>query len=220
MEENARVRGLYSLCKWIDNTSPKSSNRLVTMTLGKYGFVSSDYNGPSPRHDEFWLVRIDREIKANTLQGCFVLTPVKHIERNEIEFLVPGIGQYTEFYEDGIRYIIPADKDKYYLLPLAHRKGIKDVRSVIVVNFMLARFNNANRYFHFPNESGYIEEQSDNQLQHRQAGQQLQHAQQGQPNAIPHTVDVQASTGGYVKPSTANAIQQYTFATKTPYDGN
>lgn len=217
MQENARVRGLYTLCKWIDNTSPKSVNRLVTMTLGKYGFVSSDYSGPSPRHDEFWLVRIDREIKANTLQGCFVLTPVKHIERCEIEFLVPGLGQYTEFYEEGIRYIIPTDRDKYYLLPLMHRKGIKDVRSVIVVNYMLAKFNNTNRYFHFPSESGYLEEQEATQLQHKPT--QIATTSTSYTGHQPAT---HARSSDYAD-SQAHATSSHpslsAYAQKTPYDG-
>lgn len=160
MEENSRVRGLYTIVKIIDNNSRSSANRLVTMTLGKYGFINTDYDGPSPRHDEFWLVRIDREIKANTLQGCFVLTPVRRVDRADIDFLVPGCGQYTEFYESGIRYVLPKDKSKYYLLPLEHRKRIKDVRSVIVVNFALAKYSQSDRYFHFPSEPGYDEEQA------------------------------------------------------------
>lgn len=160
MLENARIRGLYSVVKFLDNKSQSSSNRLVTMTLGKYGFVNTDYEGPSPKHDEFWLVRIDREICANTLKGCLVLTPVKHVERKDIHTLVPGCEMYTEFYEDGIRYVLPRDKEKYYILPLDHRKRIRDVRSVIVVNFSLAKFTNSDRYFHYPTESGYVEEQA------------------------------------------------------------
>ena len=159
MDENARIRGLYTVIKLIDNTVVASPNRLVTMTLGKYGFINSDYSGPSPRHDEFWLVRIDREIKANSLKGCFVLTPVRQVDRQDISPLVPGVGQYSEFTEAGIRYILPVDKEKYYLLPLEHRKNIKSVRSVIVVNFALAQFTQSERYFHFPNEPGYQEEQ-------------------------------------------------------------
>lgn len=201
MVENSRVRGLYTLAKWTDNTSPTSSNRLVTRTLGKYGFVSSDYDGPSPRHDEFWLVRIDREIQANSLKGCFVLTPVKPVERKDIGLLVSGLGQYTEFYEDGIRYVIPADKDKYYIMPLAHRKGIKDVRSVIVVNFMLARFNNSDRYFHFPSEAGYEEEQG--QYKNEQHGSSI-------PSLSSH--EYKSSTLTFEKP----ALSQHQ---RTPYDG-
>ena len=35
----------------------------------------------------------------------------------------------------------------------------RSVRSVIVVNFALAQFTQSERYFHFPNEPGYQEEQ-------------------------------------------------------------
>lgn len=158
MEENVRIRGLFTVIKFIDNPAQSSPNRLVTLTLGKFGFVNTDYTGPSPKHDEFWLVRIDREIKANSVKGCFVLTPIKHIDRQDISSLIPGCGQYNEHSESGIRYIIPVNKERYYILPLESRKNIKSVRSVIVVNFSLAKFQNTDRYFFFPGESGYKEE--------------------------------------------------------------
>jgi hypothetical protein len=159
MEENTRVRGLYSVVKWIDNVDPSSPNRLITLTLGKYSFVNSDYRGPTPRHDEFWLARIDREINANSVKGCFVLTPVKYVQRSDIITLIPGIGAFNDFEEDGIRYILPHDREKFYVAPLAYRKEIKSVRSVIVVNFMYAGFGSSERYFYFPQESGYSDEQ-------------------------------------------------------------
>lgn len=161
MEENTRVRNLYTLVKWINNVDPESQNRLISMTLGKYGFVNSDYHGPTPRHDEFWLSRIDREINANSIKGCFVLTPVRIVDRDVIDKLVPlpGLSTYTEFEEDGIRYILPADREQFYVMPLFYRRAIKSVRSVIVVNFMFAGFGNSDRYFYFPQEAGYSEEQ-------------------------------------------------------------
>ena len=161
MQENARIRGLYTVVKMIDNPVQSSPNRLVTKTMGKYGFINTDYDGPAPRHDEFWLVKIDREIKANSLQGCFVITPVKHIDRQDVSYLVKGVGQYNEYEESGIRYVLPVDdRDKYYVLPLEHRKHMKSVRSVIVVNFSLAGFSNSDRYFYYPGESGYKEERA------------------------------------------------------------
>lgn len=159
MEENTRVRGLYSVVKFIDNVDSKSPNRLITMTLGKYGFVNSDYRGPTPNHDEFWLARIDREIKANSVKGCFVLTPVKPINRRDITTLIPGVNPFKDWEEDGIRYILPSDREKFFVAPLEYRKAIKSVRSVIVVNFMFAGFGNSERYFYFPQEVGYSEEQ-------------------------------------------------------------
>ena len=47
MEENTRVRDLYTVVKWTNNVDPDSQNRLISMTLGKYGFVNSDYRGPT-----------------------------------------------------------------------------------------------------------------------------------------------------------------------------
>lgn len=151
MEENIRIRGVFSVVKFIDNVDKNSSNRVITKTLGKYGFVNSDYFGPCPNHDEFWLVKIDREIRANSVQGCFILTPVKSLHRQQIETLVPGTGSYTEFNEDGIRYILPLDKERYYILPLTHRKHVKSVSAIIVVNFSLAQFQDK-RYF-FTNQA-------------------------------------------------------------------
>lgn len=138
--------------KFIDNVDKNSSNVVITKTLGKYGFVNADYYGPCPNHDEFWLVKIDREIRANNVQGCFILTPVKHIPRQQIETLVPGTGSYKEFNENGIRYVLPVDKDRYYILPLEHRKHVKSVRAIIVVNFSLAQFQDRPYFYQSPTE--------------------------------------------------------------------
>lgn len=198
MQENARIRGLFTIVKFIDNPVPSSPNRLVTKTIGKYGFVSSDYEGPAPKHDEFWLVRIDREIKANSLQGCFVLTPVKPIDRQDISILVSGVGHYSEYEEEGIRYILPVDKDKYYVLPLEHRKNIKTVRSVIVVNFSLAKFVTGDRYFYYPTEDGYHEERESYTEPGRTSG----------------------GRGPAPAKTWANASQLTASKMQTPYDGN
>ena len=136
MDENHRIRGIYTVCKFIMNATydTRNQNRIITKTLGKFGVVDTDYQGPCPNHDEFWLVKIVKEIKAGTPMGCIVLTPIMKLERNQIRSIVPNTGMSTVFVEDGICYVTPNNQKGYFLIPLEYRKSNKDYRVTICVN--------------------------------------------------------------------------------------
>jgi len=136
MDENHRIRGIFTVCKFIVNASydVRNQNRIITKTLGKFGVVDTDYQGPSPNHDEFWLCKIVKEIKAGTPKGCIVLTPIMRLERNQIKSLIPNTGRSTEFVEDGICYVTPTNPNGYYLIPLEYRKSNKEFRVTLCVN--------------------------------------------------------------------------------------
>lgn len=136
MEENVRIRGVYTVVKFILNTNydTRNQNRIITKTLGKFGVVDTDYQGPCPNHDEFWLCKIVKEIKAGTPKGCIVLTPIMKLDRNCIKSLIPNTGLSTEYVENGICYVTPSNPNNYYLIPLDYRKSNKAHRVTICVN--------------------------------------------------------------------------------------
>ena len=134
MEENHRIRGIFTVVKFIvnNNYDEKNQNRILTKTLGKYGVVDTDYKGPCPNHDEFWLVKTVKEIKVNSPKGCIVLTPISKIDRSQVKSIIPGTGFSTEFEEMGICYVTPNNKQHYYMIPLEFRKLNKDHRYICV----------------------------------------------------------------------------------------
>ena len=136
MDENVRIRGIYTCVKFIMNTNydTKNQNRIITKTLGKFGVVDTDYNGPTPDHDQFWLTKIVKEIKAGTPKGCIVLTPIMKLDRLWIKPLIPKTGLSTEYEENGISYVTPTNQSQYYIIPLDYRKSVKTCRVMICVN--------------------------------------------------------------------------------------
>lgn len=136
MEENLRIRGIFTVVKFIVNSNfdEKNQNRILTKTLGKFGVVDTDYNGPCPNHDEFWLVKIVKEIKVNSPKGCIVLTPIMKLDKRQVKTIVPGMGFSTEYEELGICYVTPTNKQNYYMIPLEYRKLNKVHRVTICVN--------------------------------------------------------------------------------------
>lgn len=124
MDDNSRIRGVYTVCKFIVNTDQeKSRNRIITKTLGKFGVINMDYKGPCPKHDELWLVKIDKEIKCNEAIGCLVLTPIYSIPVEKVFPLIPGTQCSTEYIENGVCYVIPNNREKYYMVPIGYRKA-------------------------------------------------------------------------------------------------
>lgn len=136
MDENVRIRGIYTVVKFIVNTNfdDRNQNRIITKTLGKFGVVDTDYQGPCPNHDEFWLCKIVKEIKSGTPKGCFVLTPIMKLARSDIRPLIPKTGFSTEYEEGGICYVTPTNPNNYYFIPLDYRKSNKNHRVTICVN--------------------------------------------------------------------------------------
>lgn len=135
MDDNSKIRGIFTVCKFIVNTDPeKSRNRIITKTLGKFGVVNMDYRGPSPKHDEIWLVKIDKEIKCGAPAGCLVLTPIMPVPVEQVLPLIPSPAFSTEYIENGVCYVVPKNQDKYYMIPISCRKARPGARFTICVH--------------------------------------------------------------------------------------
>lgn len=135
MEENTRIRGIYTVVKMIVNdTEDNTKNRIITKTLGKFGVINMDYRGPCPQHDELWYVKIDKEIKFNTPSGCIVLTPIMRLNREDVHVMIPRTGLSTEHEENGVCYVVPTNPNKFFMIPLEYRKSMRNVRFTVCVH--------------------------------------------------------------------------------------
>ncbi len=76
---------MITLVKFIRNkleTAPPN-NRVITKTLGKTGVLSWEHienQEQIPKPDEFWYVRIVKEVGANTPKGVFLLAPIEKVK--------------------------------------------------------------------------------------------------------------------------------------------
>lgn len=75
---------MITLVKFIRNkleTAPPN-NRVITKTLGKTGVLSWEHiesQNQIPNPDEFWYVRIVKEVGASTSKGVFLLAPIEKV---------------------------------------------------------------------------------------------------------------------------------------------
>jgi len=136
LEENKRIQETLTLVKFHANTErPFSKNRLITKTLGKHGVVSSDYKGQAPNEEEFWLCGFQKEVtKSTPCSGLFILKPLHYVDRSWISYI--PFGYYNIEQENGILYVIPKDKDMYWMMSMADRRRYfsPEVHAIIVVN--------------------------------------------------------------------------------------
>lgn len=137
MENN--INGIYTLAKFHKNADSDSPNRIVTRTLGKFGFIDRNYEGIMPKYEEFWIVKIIYNIKPDDTQGCLILEPIRKVDyKQEVGKLVWGMYSIKEVGK-AITLIIPNEefKNKLWQLPLEERKRYKK-KAVIVVQNELA----------------------------------------------------------------------------------
>ena len=94
---------MITIVKFIENSEERSSNPILSKTLGKYG-VFNDRDGSLskeqiPSAGEFWRVEILKEViihkESGNAGGCFVLKPLSkigHLDNGkpDITYLVPG----------------------------------------------------------------------------------------------------------------------------------
>jgi len=135
-----------TVVKFYDNHEPTNSNKLMTKTLLKAGFIDNDWldqaNAPGskmdvPRDGEFWLVDVVHETCPAQPKGCFLLHPIRRIESNSLNRLLPGM--YRERNYEGCMVLEPKmisgeQGEINWLLPLRHKKVIKDIYAIIVVH--------------------------------------------------------------------------------------
>jgi len=124
------VKNKEVIIKFFPNINQKNSSKLMTKTLGKIGFIDRSYTGVLPKADEFWRARIVEEVHPGEKRGCFLLEPIWPIEEPQLSRILPGL--YTEELKDGILYIYPTEKGKHWIIPLAHKKFIRDVYAILV----------------------------------------------------------------------------------------
>lgn len=107
---------MITLVKFISNNNPRSTNLLVTRTLGKFGVlhresVSKMVEKPGP--NEWWYCEVIKETGAGTDRGCWVLKPlhkIGYVERggfreNDITYLLPNM--YTARKKGNVLLLYP-----------------------------------------------------------------------------------------------------------------
>lgn len=120
------AEGILTLAKFHNNPDQDSQNKVITRTLGKYGVISSKYKGVMPTTEEFWIVRIIKNIKPNLTQGCFVLEPVKKVDyHKDIGKLLKGM--YDSVDGSVLSIVTPKEEFKHNIwqLSLEDRKEFK-----------------------------------------------------------------------------------------------
>lgn len=128
------INGLLTLAKFHRNADSESPNKIVTRTLGKFGFIDRNYEGELPNSEEFWIVKIKYNIKPDDTQGCLILEPIRKVDyKKEVGKLVWGMYK-TEDVGKAITLVIPNEEyeNKLWQLPLEERKKFKK-KAVIVV---------------------------------------------------------------------------------------
>lgn len=94
---------MITLVKFIRNDNPRSTNLLITRTLGKYGVLHREsvesMREDKPQHNEWWYCEVVKETSAGTDKGTWVLKPIKRVDPverdgfrdNDITYLVPRL---------------------------------------------------------------------------------------------------------------------------------
>lgn len=139
MNEEVPYLPVRTVVKFYDNHEPTNSNKLMTKTLLKAAFIDNDWmdKGPNiiPKDGEFWLVNIVRETCPGQPKGCFLLHPIRRIEANSLSRLLPGM--YREHHYNGCMVLEPQHTGNEtgeinWILPLRHKKAIKNIYAIIV----------------------------------------------------------------------------------------
>jgi hypothetical protein len=118
------------IVKFYENMSESSPNRIISRTLGKTGVLDKFNQDPNltPRPNEFWRVRIVRELQPGIVRGLFILRPIARVSAEDVVKIIPGM--YTEHYEDGIVELVLNSNLRgqgiSWIVPLDHRKMLQE----------------------------------------------------------------------------------------------
>ena len=126
---------LRTIVKFYENHMADNSNKIMTKTLLKVGFVDNEWldtsNGSrAPKDGEFWLVDVVHETCPYKAKGCFLMHPIRLVDNTSLNRLLPGM--YTERREGGCLILEPKTGGINWLLPLTHKRSILDIYAVIV----------------------------------------------------------------------------------------
>jgi hypothetical protein len=128
--EPSEAVGCIVIVKFFINNNKTSRNEILTRTLGKIGVINSLYQGEAIQDKDVWRVRILRETHVGINKGCFVLEPMERLEAESITRLLPGL--YVDNVVGGILFIRPKRPGYNWILPLSHKRSIRDVYAIIV----------------------------------------------------------------------------------------
>jgi len=142
---------MLTLVKYIANDNPRSSNALITRTLGKIGALhreSVSAMAQKPQAGEWWYSEVVKETGAGTERGLWVLKPVKLVHRIErdgfrdpdLNYLVPNL--YTHHRTGNVLLVYPKREGPNWILPNSTRRhlirsprtaGVYQINSAVVV---------------------------------------------------------------------------------------
>jgi hypothetical protein len=107
-----------------------SVNPIISKTMGRVAVINHAYQGPQPQSGTFWLCKLDREIKGQHTNGCFIVTPIKMVPIEKIVKLVPGT--YETTIEGTTVTCRPKITNHYWIAPFSVKKWYikKDKASV------------------------------------------------------------------------------------------
>jgi hypothetical protein len=126
---------IRTVVKFYDNHEPSNSNKLMTKTLLKAGFIDNEWLDGNPKSErpadgEFWLVDVVHETCAGQPKGCFLLHPIRKIDPSSLSRLLPGM--YDEVERSGCLVLEPKTGGLNWILPLRHKKSILNIYAIIV----------------------------------------------------------------------------------------
>jgi len=143
---------MITLAKFIRNDNPRSTNLLITRTLGKFGVLhrASVAKMPQrPQANEWWYCEVVRETGAGTERGCWVLRPTRQIgmrvasdgfRENNITYLLPNM--YTSTQKGNALLLHPKREGPNWICPNGMRQhlmrryrnaGVYRVNTIMVV---------------------------------------------------------------------------------------
>lgn len=125
---------MQTLVKFIRNENPRSTNMLITRTLGKYGVLHREsvtaMKDEKPGHNEWWYCEVVKETSAGTDKGTWVLKPIRRVEcvekdgfrENDITYLVPNLYSYKR--EGNVLLLYPKRKGPNWICPNSMRQHL------------------------------------------------------------------------------------------------
>jgi len=113
---------MYTVVKFFANYNKASANPLISHSLLKVAFIKKDLEH-EVQHDEFWTVEILEEKARGQFRGCFLLRPIRKVEKEDILRLPPNT--FTVRKQDGLLVLTPMKtRDGFWIVPLAQRKAL------------------------------------------------------------------------------------------------
>lgn len=139
------------LAKFISNDNPRSTNLLITRTLGKFGVLHRESVAKmdrKPHANEWWYCEVIKETGAGTERGCWVLRPlhkIGYVERGgfrepDTTYLLPNMFNTTR--KSNVLLLHPKREGPNWICPNGMRShlmrryrdaGVYRVNTIMVV---------------------------------------------------------------------------------------